>query len=184
MPSGWAHQNTAQAVAAASPKQDAMLQLQAAGKLSPEEAAQKIFAQQGIQQGQPVNVKGAKIARTFVAQADQGTVEGVMAFVSFQDNTYMLIGYTKQGGLSAYGNTFMESMGSFGELTDSSALQVKPATLKVVKIDQPMSVSDFNARYPSSIKPEQVAVINGVDANGKIPAGYAKQVVGGTGGTK
>ncbi len=183
LPSGWAHQNTAQAVAAASPKQDAILQLQAAGKLSPEEAAQKILSQQGIQAGQPVNVKGAKVARTFVAQSDQGTVEGVMAFVPFEGNTYMLIGYTKQGGLSSYGNTFMESMTSFGPLSDSSALQVKPATLKVVKIDQPMSVSDFNARYPSSIKLEQVALINGVDVNGKIPAGYAKQVVGGTGGS-
>ena len=170
-------------MAAASPKQDAILQLQAAGKLSPEEAAQKILSQQGIQAGQPVNVKGAKVARTFVAQSDQGTVEGVMAFVPFEGNTYMLIGYTKQGGLSSYGNTFMESMTSFGPLSDSSALQVKPATLKVVKIDQPMSVSDFNARYPSSIKLEQVALINGVDVNGKIPAGYAKQVVGGTGGS-
>src|SRR6267378_3838126 len=40
VPSGWQHQNTAQAVVAASPKQDAILQLQSAGKLSPEEAAQ------------------------------------------------------------------------------------------------------------------------------------------------
>jgi predicted Zn-dependent protease len=179
LPSGWAHQNTPQAVAAASPKQDAILQLQSAGKLSPEEAAQKIFSQQGVQAGQPVAVRGAKVARTFVAQSQQGTIEGVMAFVPYQGNTYMLIGYTKQGGLSTYGNTFMDSMGSFGELRESSALEVKPARLKVVKIDQPMTVSDFNARYPSSIKPEKVALINGVEPGGKIPAGYAKQVIGG-----
>ncbi len=49
MPAGWAHQNTSQVVAAASPKQDAILQLQSAGKMSPEEAAQKVFAQQGVQ---------------------------------------------------------------------------------------------------------------------------------------
>jgi len=57
---------------------------------------------------------------------------------------------------------------------------VKPARLKIVKIDQPMTVSEFNSRYPSSIKPEQVALINGVEPDGKIQAGYAKQVVGGT----
>jgi len=180
LPSGWAHQNTSQAVAAASPDQDAIIQLQSAGKISPEEAAQKIFSQQGIQAGQPANVKGAKIARTFVAQTQQGNIEGLMAFVPFQGNTYMLIGYTKQGGLSKYGPIFTESMGTFSELTDRSALQVTPAKLKIVKIDQPMTVSEFNARYPSSIKLERVALINGVDPGGRIPAGYAKQVVGGT----
>ena len=59
LPSGWKHQNTPQAVAAASPKEDAILQLQVAGKMSPDEAAQKLFSQQGIKAGQPVNVKGA-----------------------------------------------------------------------------------------------------------------------------
>ena len=48
-----------------------------------------------------------------------------------------------------------------------------------------MSVSDFNARYPSTVKPETVALLNGVqDKNGQIPAGYAKQVTGGTGEQK
>jgi predicted Zn-dependent protease len=92
----------------------------------------------------------------------------------------MLLGYTKQGGLSTYGNTFIESMGSFGELTDPSALRVQPAKLKIVRIDQPMTVSEFNARYPSSISLDKLALINGVDPGGKIPAGAAKQVVGGT----
>ncbi len=184
LPSGWQHQNTPQAVAAASPKQDAILMLQAAGKISPEEAAQKIFSQQGIQQGQPVDVHGAKIARTFQAQTQQGAVEGVAAFIPYHDNTYMLIGYTGQGGLSTYGNTFLSSMSSFAELKDASLANVQPAKIKLVKIDHPMSVNDFNAKYPSTIKVSTVAVINGVEGNGQIPAGYAKQVIGGTGEPK
>src|SRR5205085_3100680 len=63
LPPGWAHQNTPEAVAAQSPKQDAILQLQAAGKMSAEEASQKLFSQQGMQAGQPVTVKGATVAR-------------------------------------------------------------------------------------------------------------------------
>src|SRR5438445_7648363 len=170
LPSGWAHQNTPQAVAAASPKQDAIVQLSPAGKMSPDEAAQKLFSQQGFKAGQPVNVKGAKVARAFQAQTQQGVIEGVIAFTSYQGNTYMMAGYTPQGGLSSYLNTFVDAMGSFSELTDWSALSVKPARLKVVKIDQPMSVSDFNAKYPSSVKLEEVAVINGVDSGGKHAA--------------
>src|SRR5439155_638532 len=100
LPSGWKHQNTPQAVAAASPKEDAILQLQIAGKMSPDEAAQRLFSQQGIKAGQPVNVKGAKVARAFQAQAQQGVIEGVIAFTSYQGNTYMMAGYTPQGGFS------------------------------------------------------------------------------------
>src|SRR5947209_16403049 len=119
LPAGWAHQNTPAAVAAQSPKQDAILQLQAAGKISPEEASQKLFSQQGMQAGQPVTVKGAAVARSFVAQTQQGVIEGVAAFVSHQGTTFMLAGYSPQGGFAAYGNTFLQSMGTFGDLTDA-----------------------------------------------------------------
>ncbi|HYY52480.1 MAG TPA: M48 family metalloprotease [Myxococcales bacterium] len=180
LPAGWAHQNTPQAVAAASPKQDAILQLSPAGKMSPDEAAQKLFSQQGIKAGQPVNVKGAKLARAFQAQTQQGVIEGVLAFFSWQGNTYLMAGYTPQGGLSSYANTFTGSMGSFGELTDSSALSVKPAKLKLIKLDRPVSVTEFQSSHPSSVKLEEVALINGVAQGGQIPAGYAKQIVGGT----
>jgi predicted Zn-dependent protease len=183
-PSGWAHQNTQQSVAAQSPKQDAILQLQAAGKMSPEEASQKLFSQQGVQVGQPVTVKGAAVARSFTAQTQQGAIEGVAAFVSHQGTTFMLAGYSPQGGFAAYSATFLQSMGTFGDLTDASALNVKPATLKVVHIDQPMSLADFNSKYPSSVKPETVAIINGVEKGAQIPAGYAKQIIGGTGEQK
>ena len=179
LPKGWAHKNSPQAVASQSPKQDAILQLQAAGKISPEDAAQKLFSQQGIVQGQPVNVHGAKIARSFQAQTQQGNIEGVVAFIPYLGNTYLLLGYTAAGGLAAYGDTFLGSMGSFGELTDGSALNAQPARVKIVHLDAPLSVAEFNAKYPSTIKADLLALINGVEAGGQIPAGYAKQVVGG-----
>src|SRR5437763_1423938 len=159
---------------------DGVLQLSPAGKMSPDEAAQKLFSQQGFKAGQPVNVKGAKLARAFQAQTQQGAIEGVLAFFSWQGNTYLMAGYTPQGGLSNYANTFTDSMGSFSELTDSSALSVKPGKLKLVKIDRPMSVTEFQSSHPSTAKLEEVALINGVQQGGQIPAGYAKQIVGGT----
>jgi predicted Zn-dependent protease len=181
LPSGWKHQNTAQAVAAQSPKQDAILQLQPAGKTSPEDAAQKVFSQQGIQAGANVQVNGAKVARQFSAQSQQGNIEGIIAFMSKDGNTYMMVGYTPQGGLATYGDPFRTSMGSFGDLKDSSAQNVQPARLKIVKLDAPMTVEQFNARYPSTVKADTIALINGVEKGGSIPAGYAKQVVGGVG---
>ena len=179
VPSGWQHQNTAQAVVAASPKQDAILQLQSAGKLSPEDAAQKFFSQQGITPGQTVDVHGAKVARTFTAQTQQGAVEGISAFIPYHGDTYLLLGYTPQAGLAGYGDTLRQSMGSFGELQDSAARNVQPAKIKIVHLDAPMSVSEFHSKYPSSVKPEVVALINGAESGGQIQAGHAKQVVGG-----
>jgi predicted Zn-dependent protease len=180
-PSGWMHQNTQQAVAAASQKQDAILQVRSAGKVSPEEAAEKLFSQQGITAGQPVDVHGAKGARSFTAQTQQGNIEGIAAFVPFQGATYVMIGYTPLGGLSAYSQAFADSMGSFQELKDAAALNVQPAKIKVVRVEQPMTVGEFKSKYPSSAKEETVALINGVEKGGKIQPGYAKQVVGGVG---
>src|SRR5205814_5834269 len=68
LPKGWQHQNAPQAVAAASPKQDAILQLTPAGKLSPEEAAKMIFSQQGILAGQKDALHSAIIALACQAQ--------------------------------------------------------------------------------------------------------------------
>ncbi|MGZ6141817.1 MAG: M48 family metalloprotease [Myxococcales bacterium] len=181
-PAGWLHQNTPSAVAAASQKQDAILEVASAGKISPDEAAQKLFSQQGVQAGQPASVHGAKLARQFAATTQQGAIEGIAAFVPYQGTTYMMVGYTPQGGLAAYGNTFVDSMGSFGELTDSSAANAQPARLKIVHLDAPLWLADFKAKFPSpAAKDQTLALINGVAGGGQIQPGFAKQVVGGTG---
>jgi hypothetical protein len=148
-----------------------------AGKLSPEEAAQKLFSQQGIKQGQSVDVHGAKVANAFQAQTQQGEIEGIAAFIPHQSMTYALIGYGGQGAQQTYGNTFTDSMGSFGELKDHVVAQ--PARIKIVPPDSPMSLADFESKYPSTVKSDRVALINGVEAGGQIRAGLAKQVVGG-----
>lgn len=180
-PAGWQHQNTSSAVAAASPQQDAVLQVSSVGKVAPEEAASKLFSQQGVTQGQPVSVRGAALAKQFAAQTQQGAVEGIAAFVPWQGSTYMMVGYTKQGGLAQHLGAFTEAIGSFSELKDPAALDAKPALVKVVRIDHPMSLAEFKAKYPSpGAKDSTLALINGIEAGGQIPAGYAKQVTGGT----
>lgn len=178
-PAGWQHQNTPQAVTAQSPKQDAVLQVSSAGKVAPEQAAQQVFSQQGVHPGQPVSVHGAKVASSFTAQGQQGAIEGVAAFIPFQGNTYMLIGYTGQGGMQGYGNTFLDAMGSFGELKDAAAAGVQPAKIHIVRVEAPLSIQEFNARYPSKVKLDLLALINGVEDGSQLQPGYAKQVVGG-----
>ncbi len=186
LPQGWQSQNTPTALAAVSPKEDALLQLTAPGKGSPEEAAQQFFGQEGIQAGKTSNspINGLPAAAGyFEAQTEQGAVQGLVAFIKYGDITYRMLGYTPAGQLQANDEAFRKSIGSFSELKDPDKLNVEPYRVELVKIDRDMSMEEFNQKYPSTIPIERLAVVNGLDAPpDHIPAGTTvKRVVGGKG---
>lgn len=181
-PSDWKTQNTAQAVIAASPNQDAVIQL-TLGQGSPSAAAQQFFSQQGVQSNNVSNttINGLPaVAGYFQAQTDQGVVAGLVTFISYGNATYQILGYTPAAGMSQYDAVFRRTMGSFGPLTDQSALNVQPAKVELVRVPAAMTVQEFNSRYPSSIPIAQVAIINEAGADGRLTAGQmAKRVTGG-----
>jgi predicted Zn-dependent protease len=183
-PDGWKTQNSAEAVAAASPNQDAIMQLSLAGQTAPDQAARQFLSQQGVKAGesntQPIN--GLPAASSyFAAQTEQGQIEGVVTYLSYRGMTYGILAYTGAGKLGSYNEAFRRSVGSFRELTDPDALNVQPARVDLVTLDQPMTVADFNQRYPSTIKVEEVALINGAEGPAATlrPGRLYKRVVGG-----
>ncbi len=184
-PEGWKTQNGASAVVAQSPNQDAMFQLGLAGKTPPQQAAQQFLSQQGIQagQGSTASINGLPAATSYFQAQDQqgGTIQGVVAFVSYNGSTYGLLGYTAGGKLSSYDAAFRQSIGSFSVLRDPAALNVQPAKVELVKLPREMTLEQFNSQYPSSIPIEQLAIINELEgASSAIPAGRTvKRVVGG-----
>ncbi len=183
-PDGWKTQNTADAVVAASPNQDAMIQLQLAGKTAPLDAARQFLSQQGVTAGQGTtqSINGLSAAASyFSAQTQQGQVEGLVTFVSYGGTTYGIIGYTAAGGLRSYDQAFRSTAGSFRQLTDPTALNVRPARIQLVKVDQPMTLAQFNQRYPSTARIEEVALINGVEGPDAAlrPGQQYKRVVAG-----
>jgi len=183
-PQGWKTQNGADAVVAMSPQQDAILQLGLAGKTSPQEAVQQFLSQQGVQAGNTstTSINGLPAASGyFQAQSDQGAVQGLVTFVSYNGNTYGLLGYTPSGKLSQYDGVFRQTMSSFGELRNQAALSVKPARVELVKLQREMTLEQFNAQYPSSIPIAELAIINEIAApTTPIPAGQTvKRVTGG-----
>ncbi len=181
-PQGWQTQNTAEAVVAVSEKKDAMIQLSLAGKASPREAAQQFLSQEGIQagQGSTSSINGLPAATSyFQAQTQQGQIEGLVSFISYGGNTYGLMGYTGAGGLRNYDAVFRESIGSFSELRNRAALNVKPNRLELVKLTREMTLEEFNRQYPSVIPIEELAIINELEgAATVIPVGRTvKRVV-------
>jgi predicted Zn-dependent protease len=181
LPSGWEKANAPGAVVALAPEKDAALQLAAAGKLSPEEAARAFFAQDGVK---PAGLAGAgappRHARYFEAQTGQGPVGGLVAFLPAGGETVMVLGLTGASGVAARDAAFRAALASFRPLTDPAALGVRPSRIGLVKVPRDMSVAEFAAAFPSTAPLGTVATVNGVARDGRLPAGRtAKRIVGG-----
>ena len=185
LPSGWQGQNLSQAVIAVSPQQDGIIQLTLAQGNSPEAAARAFLSQKGIQAGQASQqtVNGVPaVASTFQAQTEQGVIQGLAAFFTYNGATYQVIGYAPAQRFGAYESAFRQSLGSFAPVTDSRVLNVQPKKLNVVTLSQQMTLAEFAQRNPSTIPLAELAIVNQVeDPNKPLAAGTAvKQVAGGT----
>lgn len=183
-PKGWQGQNLTQAVVALSQQRDAIIQLTLAQGNSPEAAARTFLGQQGIQAGQPSTqtVNGIPaVASTFQAQTEQGVIQGLAAFFTYNGRTFQVLGYSPAQRFSAYADVFRGSLGTFAPVTDARILNVQPNTIDVVSLPQPMSLSQFAQRYPSTVPIAELAIVNQVeDPNSQLPAGtLLKQINGG-----
>jgi predicted Zn-dependent protease len=165
-----------------SPQQDAVVQLQFA-QGSPTTAARAFFGQQGIQQGQSSsNSINGNPAYTsyFQAQTQSGVVAGLVSWVQYGNATYQILSYTSASRMNAYDPTFRNVAGSFAQLTDASALNVRPNVVDIVQIPTSMTLAQFNQRYPSVIPIDQLAIINQVNSGDMLRSGTrVKRVVAG-----
>jgi len=167
-----------------SPQQDAMIQLTLAQGNSPENAARTFLSQQGIQAGQASQqtVNGVPaVASTFQAQTEQGVIQGLAAFFTYNGATYQVLAYAPAQRYSAYEAAFRQSLGSFAPVSDSRVLNVQPNKINIVTVQQPTSLAAFNQRTPSTIPLAELAIVNQIeDPNKPLPAGTpVKQVTGG-----
>jgi predicted Zn-dependent protease len=184
-PQGWQLQNMTQAVIGASPRQDAVIQLTLAGQADPVAAARQFFGQQGIQAGpaSQQNINGLPaVVGSFQAQTQQGVLRGLVVFVAHSGRTYQLLGYTPAQAFANYDRLLQQSFGSFQPLTDPQVLALQPNRLALVRIQQAMTLAEFNQRYPSAVSIEELALINQVpDGSARLEAGtQVKRVVAGT----
>jgi predicted Zn-dependent protease len=183
-PQGWKTQNTASAVVAVSQQQDAIVQLQLAGKTPPQQAASQFLSQQGIQAGnastQSINGNPAATSY-FQAQTEQGPIAGIVSFISYGGQTFGILGYSGGQQFNAYEGAIRQTIGSFGQLRNSAALDVKPNKVELVKLPRAMTLNEFNQQYPSTISITELAIINEMShAADQIPQGrIVKRVTGG-----
>ena len=181
-PSGWKTANGKTAVQAISPNQDAIMGISAA-QGSPQQALQEFGNDQNVQVGgaQQTSINGHQaVVADFAAATEQGTLRGMVAFISNNGMTLGVMGYTPEARWGSYQSTISRSIGSFATLTDQRALSVQPKRLDVVQLPSSMTFSTFTQRYPSTEKPEIVALINQIQGDARLTSGALyKRVVSG-----
>jgi predicted Zn-dependent protease len=176
MPRGWRTQNTARAVIAGSPEQDAIIQLTLT-EGTREEASATFFQQQGLSAGRirTTEINGlAAVIGEFEAQRQDLRLGGLAAFITLQDRTYQFLAYTPLEQRLAYERTFDTAIRSFARLTDQAALERQPRRLSIVHVPRRMTVEQMNRDYPSLIPMAELVLINQVaDAQALLPQGFA-----------
>ncbi len=182
-PGGWQTANLTQAVVAAEPQQQAMLQLTIAGTLEPRAALARFVQQPGLQIGRTstsgINGQPAAMAE-FAAATEGGAVRGLVAFVSHGDRTYQIVGYSAAERYGAFVDAFDRSIGSFGPVRRADVLRVQPQRIDIVNVPSAMTLREFAERYPSGVPAAELAVLNhlpGEDAR-IAPGTQVKRVIG------
>lgn len=172
-PSGWRTANQASQVLGVSSAQDAMLAI-SAGKGSASQAMQQFLSQQGLQSNGASNTRINGLTASsaqFAAQTQQGVLMGHVVFIELDGSTYRMLAYTGQQQFNSYDQVFRRALGSFQRLTDPAALNVKPDLIRLVETPSAMTIEQFNARYPSTIPIDKLALINGfAGPSATIPA--------------
>lgn len=179
-PSGWQKANGKSAVQAMPTSEDAIMALTLA-QGSPSAALDEFASQQGVSVGnvaaRDVNGLNAALA-PFSAQAQDGNqLRGLVLFVAHRGTTYQFIGYTYQARWSTHGDAINAALRSFRPETDPQVLGVTPDEIDLVDLGQSLTLGQFVERYPSTVQPEIVGLINQIESGEEMRAGtLAKRV--------
>src|SRR5262245_14341382 len=184
-PEGWKTANEKASVSAVSSGQDAFLQISLAGKDSRAAAAEELFKEEGVTEGEswdrPIHGLPASWHR-LEATTDDGDLRGTVAFVVHQGKVFQILAVAAKDKWKGYGDDLEQAMASFARLTDPKALAVQPRHVKVIRLKRTMTLEEFAGAYPSTVPIETVALVNHVEPGGRLEAErLAKQVVGGSG---
>lgn len=182
-PSDWKYANLKQAVMAASPAQDAMIQVSGTKHTDPAAALQEFMGQQGVRAlGAPGRTASPlpSIGQQFSATTEQGELAGLVAFVAHDNHVFQMLELTTADKLGGYGAAFTQVPATFAPLTDPAALAVQPALIKVQQAPRAMSLAQLYQERPASVPLADIALINQMEPGTALAAGQrVKWVVGG-----
>lgn len=181
LPPGWKSQNMAQAVVSQQSDGKAALQLKVtSSNETPAQAIQKFGTTEGVTNVVPVDLKlqAPGAAATFAAKSDDGDVNGLIVFLTHQGKNYRIMGIAAAASFDAVLPLMKSTVGSFGPLTDPSAMSAQPARLKVITATAAMTVGQLASQHPG-VSADRLAIINQLTASSRIEAGQKVKIVEG-----
>jgi predicted Zn-dependent protease len=181
-PAGWRTVNERQFVSGRSPDKDAVIEIAHAQADDTATALREFLAKENVQAGSPWlhRIGGSRASSSaFRATTDQGTLAGLIAFVEFRGQVFRLMGLTQEASWSGYRPTMRDSLSSFAALTDPEILAVEPPRLQVHKTTGAMSLDEFATRNVASVDAQTLAVLNHLQADSRLVAGYSYKLVTG-----
>jgi predicted Zn-dependent protease len=185
MPIGWKRSNEKQSVSAMSAEQDAIVVLRVSSEPTPQAAARKFFAQDGIVAGESwrESIGGMPaVSMTFRAASESTVVEGLAAWVSYKNRVFQVMGYASDVAWPRRSRTIADALASFDKETDPAVLRVEPRRLKLVELSKPATMEQLLRDYPSTVPTSTIGLINNLQPSGSLQAGESfKRVVGGPG---
>jgi len=183
MPPGWQHANLRQAVIAASPDQDGIVQISGTTFKDPGQALQEFSAQQGVKMmGAPGRASSTlpSAAQAFAATTEQGELAGLVAFIGHNGHVYQVLELAAPAKLGAYAPAFQQVPASFAPLTDATALAVRAAKVQAMTAPRPMTLGQLYQERPATASLETIALINQMQPGTALSAGQrVKWVMGG-----
>lgn len=182
-PSGWRTQNQPSAVLGMATEQDAIIALQLSDETSAAAALNKFFEGQGIQRGREwrSRIGGAPAASAWFQVADERSpVAGLVAYIEYGGRIFALLAYSAGAKFDAYSGTFEAALGSFGRVSDRSALNVQPQRIDIVRADRNQSLAAFASRHGSSAELALLELINQVDPGGSVVRGRSYKLIKGS----
>lgn len=189
IPSGWAVQNTPQAVQMAPQDGKAMMMMTLAQGNSLDNAAQTFIQNYNLSvlESNRQNVNGLpaivvvadqKADQQQQQQQQQAGVRALLTFIQYENNIYAMIGATSTNDFRTYLNTFQSSIGSFSQLTDQSKLNRQPERVRVKEVPNSGTVADaFRQLNVDQKRMQELATLNGLRLEDRVERGRLIKIV-------
>jgi len=182
-PAGWTGSNQKQAVGAISPEKDAAVAVQLASAPNARQAAQQFRSKEGMEAGEPVGqqIGGLPaLSSTFRTKTADGYLIGMVSWIDYRDRVFEIVGYAPEPRWPQRNRAIAAAIGSFARETDPAVLNAQPRRLAIVSLNRPATLDALLRQYPSTVSPQIVALINGLQGASVLAPGEGfKRVIGG-----
>jgi predicted Zn-dependent protease len=174
-PSGWEGTNSASAVRAVSPSEDAMIVLQLAQR--PAEAAAAEFIEQAElktrERLQSIEI-GSLLALRTSGTSGRSAVEAT--WISFGENVYQLYGVSDTRRFDSYQRIFQDAIQSFAPIEPEELARIDVERLRPISAQPGEALAELAERAKSTLDREALAVMNAIDTGGGPAAGQLVKV--------